>query len=106
MAGVPLFPRWKYTRRGRWIWTIAAIIFIINLISFFAGCFILGGDALTGEQKESKYLVNNHGKYTEVTEAQWLYSYVHVIIFFASVPAIVGVHIWLRAKGHIRIRTE
>jgi hypothetical protein len=96
----------RYTSRGRWIWTITVILTIINLISIMAGYVILGGDAYTGEEKENKYFVNSHGKYTEVTRAQWIYSYIHCLLFFVNVPAVPIIYFWLRAKGDISQRID
>jgi hypothetical protein len=103
MAGAPLFPRWKYTKRGKWIMNLALAITVINMGSFFVGDMILGGDAINGERKGDQFFVGDHGNLTEVTSAQWIYSYVHVILCFLNIPAIMGIYLWLRAKGDIRI---
>ena len=81
----------NYTKRGKWIVRIILTTLIVNFLTFSVGAFILGGTAVNGYFNNDQYFVGDHGRYSEVTSAQWTYSYYHAFavitnfIFFALV---------------------
>ena len=49
----------------------------LNFIAFIAGYVRLGGDALSGKFEDGRYFLGNHGVFTEVSHATFVYSTIH-----------------------------
>lgn len=60
------------------------MLFVLNLTAFFAHSLYLGGDATRGKYDHGHFYVKSHGKYTEVTEAQFDRNKLHAKSLIAS----------------------
>ena len=76
------------------------IIVVLNFVSFFVVCMLLGGDALNGRVINGHYFLGSHGKFTETSAAIYRLSAIHAISQFVAVPT------WLLAswRAERRIR--
>jgi len=75
---------WRFSRRGKLIFAPIAILAGVNFISFLAISIYLGGDARNGHIKNGHYFLGSHGKYTEVGQTVWNYSYWHATSILAT----------------------
>ncbi|RYX80026.1 hypothetical protein EON83_30370 [bacterium] len=55
---------------------------LVNFFSFFLGAIYLGGDAVNGKTEAGQYFLSWHGHFTQVSEAIFRYSYIHVMSVF------------------------
>ena len=68
-----------------------AIVCWVNFAVFLAVNVSIGGDALNGKTAGGHYYLNNHGRYTEVSHAVFVYSACHAsaailgMIFFVII---------------------
>ena len=62
---------------GNRLLKLIALFGLINFAAFVAIYLALGGDALTGKVTDGRYYLNNHGAFTEVSHAVFLYSAIH-----------------------------
>jgi hypothetical protein len=67
------------------------VIGILNFASFFIIALSLGGDAVNGKREVGKYYLCEHGHYTEVSQAVFKYSKLHVYSVWITHPlALLG----------------
>jgi hypothetical protein len=63
--------------------TVLAVVgVLVGFTNFFAFMIIsgrLGGDALSGYERDGRYYVSSRGRVTEVSAAQWQLSRLHAI---------------------------
>lgn len=73
---------------------------IVNFGLFAAIAVSIGGDALNGTVRNSHYYLAQHGTYTEVSRAVFLYSAVHALSVFLTmaIAAVIGVMARFRAR--------
>jgi hypothetical protein len=71
---------------------------LLNFFSFWIVGFVNGGSALGGRIEGDKYFVVNHGKYTRVSKAFFLYSRIHTLSVFFTHPLAIGCGIWLSLR--------
>lgn len=91
----PPRPRWARALGG----TLVALAFV-NFLAFFLIALYLGGDAWNGKVDGGRYFLMSHGKYTEVSQAVWTYSWWHVISVCITHPlAFVGAFIAWGFRG-------
>lgn len=57
---------------------------IFNFPAFIAVDLWLGGDPLNGKAEAGRYLLNNHGQYTEVSHPVFVYSQIHATSIFIT----------------------
>jgi hypothetical protein len=77
------------------VWLIVIAIVFTNLVGWVAGGACLGGDAVSGYADDGKFYVGAHGKYTEVNQGVWVYSWVHTdLTFLASIPIAAAFGYW------------
>lgn len=68
------------------IFELIFLLGILNFITFFVFCIIIGGDAASGFVKDGQYFVADHGKYTEVYEYVWKINKLHGSSIFITHP--------------------
>jgi len=76
--------RGRLSRRARLIFIPVFILAGINFATFIIADICFGGDALNGYAKDGHYFLCSHGRYTEVSEVLWTYSYYHAISVFVT----------------------
>jgi len=86
------------------------VIVVVGIVNF-AACLgmdsYFGGSALNGYQKGNKFYIGSHGRYTQVTEEFWDFSYVHGISMYATHLSIfVGLALFLNSARYKIGRTE
>jgi hypothetical protein len=59
---------------------------ILNFLTFGITAALLGGDAINGRSENGHYYFSSHGKATEVSEAVYIYSRIHVYNVFITHP--------------------
>ncbi len=77
------------TTSRRPLWKPVLVLAVVNFLSFVIVAEFLGGSALYGCPKDGHYFVCEHGWYTEVSRAVWIYSCCHAIsvwVVFGLVP--------------------
>jgi hypothetical protein len=62
------------------LFIVFVFLAIANFIVFAIVAGRIGGDAIDGGIVAGHYFVEEHGKYTEVSESIWKYSYAHLAI--------------------------
>jgi hypothetical protein len=88
--------------RRKHIQVVGAILFalgVTNFVVFAVVGLLLGGDAWNGKVVDGHYFLAQHGRLTEVSQAVWTYSYIHVLIVFALLPMMVAgglMNVWAR----------
>jgi hypothetical protein len=65
---------------------IVGFLGALNFGAFLAVDFILGGDALNGKVEGGRYYLGNHGTFTEVSHAVFIYSACHAC---SGIPSLV-----------------
>ncbi len=63
---------------------ILTMLFVLNFAAFFVHAVVLGGDAWSGKVDNGHFFVGSHGKFTEVTEAQFVAIQRHGYTFLAT----------------------
>ena len=76
---------------------------IVNFFVFVAIAVALGGDAFNGTASDGHYYLMEHGIYTEVSRAIFIYSTIHALSLFVTHP--LGIAAALRARSRAR-RTD
>jgi hypothetical protein len=71
-----------------WLQVLAVIAFV-NFTIFWIVAVDSGGDAWNGYQRDGKYFLASHGKYTQVSHRFWMYSYYHVIATWVTHSAVL-----------------
>jgi len=66
---------------------------VLNFVAFLASIVLLGGDALGGKIVQGRYYLGNHGTYTEVSHAIFIYSACHAYsaLFGLALAGLVGI---------------
>jgi hypothetical protein len=59
----------------------------VNFFAFFGIALLIGGDALNGHSDHGHFYLSSHGHETEVSESVFLYSKIHLISVFITIPA-------------------
>lgn len=77
--------------------TVRALI-IGNFILFVALTFALGGDAINGRRAAGRYFLGSHGRFTEVSQATYVYSFAHTLLTILSIVIFVAATLLLRRK--------
>lgn len=95
-------PRCRYTGRAKGVLIGFWAFTFLNFASYVVAYLALGGDAMSGRADEGGYFVNNHGRYAEVSQAAWVYSYAHTSLFVLNLFGIAAVHIWLVLAGDVQ----
>jgi hypothetical protein len=72
--------------RTRRIFWLIVLIGIANFLACFAISLLIGGDALNGAYKDGHFFLSNHGRLTEVAHWVFLYSKIHTLSLFITVP--------------------
>ena len=68
------------------------LIGVINFLAFVCVSLAIGGDAGSGMIEQGRYFLSNHGKLTEVPQAVWVYSLIHLMSNFITFPlCLIGV---------------
>lgn len=89
-----------YARRPKSRWSALAhllggLLFfggILNFLIYWHVSVYSGGNARSGKIENGKHYVASHGKFTEVSEEFWHYSYIHATsIWFTHPLGMVGV---------------
>ena len=62
------------------------VIGILNFLAFGIAAASLGGDAINGRSGNGHYYFSSHGKLTEVSEAVYNYSRIHVYSVWITHP--------------------
>ena len=73
----------KWSDWPRWI-QILVIIAAINFVAYIIINLRIGGDAWNGYKKDGLFYLGSHGRYTEVPENLWVYSYFHTIALWTT----------------------
>jgi hypothetical protein len=60
-------------------WQLKLVIYLglLNFITFLVVDFLIGGDAPNGKVENGHYYINQHGTFTEVSHAVFVYSAIH-----------------------------
>ena len=58
---------------------------IANFLIFVIVAALIGGDAISGTERDGRYFLKSHGAYTEVTRQVFIYSKVHTISLFGPI---------------------
>jgi hypothetical protein len=64
---------------------ILTLLCVVNFVSFIGHTIYLGGEATKGKVENGHFYVKSHGKYTEVTEAQFDSNKLHASSVIATV---------------------
>jgi len=67
---------------------LLALVVVINFVTFLVVGHWLGGSAWNGKVEAGKFFLADHGRYTEVTEGVYWYSWWHTMI--ASIGLLLG----------------
>ena len=59
---------------------------IINFAIFVIITLIIGGDAVNGKEVAGHYFLGNHGQLTEVNYLAFVYSKIHVLSVWVTMP--------------------
>jgi ABC-type multidrug transport system permease subunit len=81
---------------------VLIVIALVNFTTCWIIAYISGGFALGGKVEGLRYFLINHGRYTEVSHAFFVYSYVHSIAVFITHPAAVLCLIYYYLRTFIR----
>ena len=76
-------------RRRRLSRQIGVLLFyapILNFLFFWHINVAIGGDALSGRVRNGRYYVASHGKFTEVSERLYRFSYAHEVSTWLTLP--------------------
>ena len=86
---------WRYSDVDRlarggpipgWLAYAIGVIAVADFVSFIAGVWYFGGDALNGHQAAGHYFLSNQGQLTEVSRAVFEYSRWHALSLFVTFP--------------------
>ena len=67
------------------IWLrVITVVGIVNFAACWGMDVYFGGSALNGYQKDNKFYIGSHGRYTQVTEGFWNFSYIQGISTYAT----------------------
>jgi hypothetical protein len=69
-----------------WLAYAISVIAVADFVSFIAGTWYFGGDALNGHQAAGHYFLSNKGQLTEVSRAIFEYSRWHALSLFVTFP--------------------
>ena len=72
------------TKRKRHWWYTVLILAILNFAAYFAIALWIGGTAWQSEN--GKFLLYDHGRYTEVSRAVFIYSRIHFFSIWLTIP--------------------
>ena len=76
--------------------------FLGGLLNLFVCWFVavaIGGDAVIGRFSDGRYYLASHGKYTQVSETLYRYSYAHTVSTFITPPlAALGWYLLYRSE--------
>ncbi len=93
--------RWRFSRRARLIFVPIFVLACVSFITFILISFYLGGDAFNGFAQNGHYVLSNHGKYTDVSRAVWIYSYLHSIVMLVTFGLGLALFTIFRITGDI-----
>jgi hypothetical protein len=79
----------------------AFIAAVVNFAVFWLVALYLGGDAVNGKAEGGRFFLGSHGRYTEVSEAVYMYSKWHVYVTWTT--AAFGI---VAAYWHQRIKRD
>ncbi len=65
---------------------VIKVIGVLNFLAFVAVALWIGGDAVNGHTIDGRFFLSNHGKFTEVSEAVYRYSYAHAVSVWITFP--------------------
>ncbi len=84
-------------------WLLYGIVAIgfANFFAFAAVAIVKGGDALNGYTANGLYFVGEHGRFTQVTKAFFMYSQWHAYSVFVTHPAAMIAAAMTRRKPKI-----
>lgn len=68
--------------------TAVFFLAVLNFTAFFIVALFIGGDAFNGKVENGRYFLANHGTYTEVSEAVYLYSKAHIILVICTIALV------------------
>ena len=66
------------------MWYTVLILGIVNFATYFAVSFWIGGTAWQSEN--GRFLLYEHGRYTEVSRAVFIYSRIHFFSIWLTIP--------------------
>ena len=88
--------RTELARAGR----VALVCGTANLVAYIIIAQAIGGDAMAGRAEGGRYFLSNNGILTETTRGLFLYSQIHTLTTWISLPiAVVGGVISIRRRG-------
>ena len=79
------------SRRATRAERLLRLAFFVAFVTFLAGAFVLGGDALNGRVVNGLYYPGMHGHLTRVSHATYVYSLVHELGCFLLLLAFFAV---------------
>ena len=83
------------------IWELVLFwLSLVNVTAFMTIAVSLGGDAINGTSGDGHYFLGSHGKYVEVSEGVFRYSFTHTLIVLVTQP----LGIWAALRGRRRAR--
>ena len=72
---------------------------MVNFGVFAVIALLIGGDALNGTVRDGHYYLEQLGAYTEVSKSLFVYSAVHALSVFLTIP--IAAYIGLTARSTI-----
>jgi hypothetical protein len=83
----------------RWLLKLVIYLGPLNFVAFIVIDFCIGGDALSGKSENGHFYLGNHGTFTEVSHAVFVYSVCHAYsALFGLVLAAVAAKTWKRRQ--------
>ena len=91
--------RKKLRTRKELLLAVASIAASVNFFAFVSIDFLIVGDALSGKVEAGRYFLGEHGAYTKVSRAVFVYSAIHGTLALLGILAVGGTAIhWRRSK--------
>jgi hypothetical protein len=75
-------------RLERYCWIVVCLV-LANWLACAIIAMIIGGDGWGGYVEDGHYFVGYHGAYTEVSQATFIYSKVHLVVSVALIPFLI-----------------
>ena len=100
-AKVRILSQVRFMWQKRVVYITAALwpITLFNFFVFMGVSLYLGGDGLNGKKMAGHYYVADHGQYTEVSYAVFLYSRIHALFTLGTFVVLLGLMLLLELKG-------
>lgn len=95
---VPLFATRAMSRAEKIVFWLA----LINLCAFVVGTVLLGRDAFNGTARNGRYFLAEHEHYVAVSRTVFIYSAVHTLSLFVTLP--MGIVAGLRGRSTMEER--